>query len=107
MTSVASVTSQAGATWRNRSTNAAISAGTYVAGVGLVRDQAVLRLEVEGPRLALRAPAQLGVEPEVAAVQERGQEQGHLEAVLVRRAEEAQRAVDVEDVARRHVPSTR
>ncbi len=44
------------------------------AGIGLVRDQAVARLEVEAPRLALRAPAQLGVEAEVLAVQERGQE---------------------------------
>ena len=38
---------------------------------------------------------------------ERRQEQGHLEAVLVGGAEEAQRAVDVEDVAVAMLPSTR
>ena len=99
-----SVISQAGATWRNRSTNAVELGRDVGAGVGLVRDQAVARLEQEAPRLALRAPAQLGVEPEIAAEQERRQEPGDLKAVPGRGAEEAQGAVDLEDVAVAHAP---
>ena len=104
MTSVLSLISQAGATWRNRSTNAASSAGTYVPVSAWCETRPSRRLEVEAPRLALRAPAQLGVEPEIRAVQERRQEPRDLEAVLGRRAEEAQGAVDVEDVAVAHAP---
>ncbi len=76
--------------------------GDVGSGVGVVRDEPVLRFEVERPGLALRPPAQLGVDPEVLAEQERGEEEGHLEPVLVRGAEEAERPVDVEDEAVAH-----
>ena len=44
------------------------------AGVGLMRDQAVARVEVRSSGLAARAPAQLGLEPEIGAEQQRRQE---------------------------------
>ncbi len=99
-----SLISQAGATWRNRSTNAVSSAGVYVPVSAWCEIESVARLEVEAARLALRAPAQLGVEAEVLAVQQGRQEPRHLEAVLRGGAEEAQGAVDVEDVAVAHAP---
>ena len=59
------------------------------AGIGLMRHQAVARFEEEAPRLALRAPPQLGFEPEIRAMQERRQEERDLQAVLGGGAEEA------------------
>ena len=70
--------------------------------IELVRDQPGAGIEMEAPRLASGPPAELGIEPEIVAVQERRQEQGHLQAVLGGRAEEAQRAVDLEGVAVGH-----
>ena len=69
--------------------------------VGEVRAQTVRGRQGELLLLALRAPANARLQVERLAVQERGQEERQLQAVLLRRGEERQRAVELERVASR------
>ena len=72
--------------------------------VELMGDEPRAGVKMKAPRLAARAPAQLGVQPEIVAMQEGRQEERHLQAVSGRRAEEAQGSVDLDRVTVGHRP---
>ena len=61
-----------------------------------MRDEAVLRRQDERLGLLPRPPAQVGLQLEVFAEQNRRQEQGQLQAVFVGRRERAERSVEVQ-----------
>src|SRR5262249_4239889 len=67
-------------------------------GVGIVRYQAIGRADEELLRLPLRTPTDVRYELEFAAQQDGWQKHGELKAVLLRRREERQGAVQAESM---------
>jgi hypothetical protein len=66
--------------------------------IGGMRYQAVVRRKLERLGLALGAPAQLRSQLEILAQEQRGQKESELQAVFLRRREQAERAVEVQMV---------
>ena len=102
--SVSSANSQSATRLRNSSANMASSGGVYMPWSGQVRNEAVAGRDEERLGLALRPPAQLGLQLEVAAEQHGRQEKRQLKTVFLRGREEAHRPVEVQPEAVRPEP---